>query len=256
MALPGLNDGGPTENKSPQEAAPMGSGDAAPCEYGPIDDRDRMELVAIRDKVQHGIRAIARDAIAIGEALLRAQKIVPRGFARWVTAECAMSVRSARNYMGAARLIQKEANLAVLPLTGLYPLAGKRTPPEVVHEVVERVKSGRVPSAAEIIQLIKCARPPSPRRKGVQDARLRPEPQSPLSAPAAQALLDPADAADLARLLIEQLGRTRATFIHNCLGSENGRELLQAALAQALHRLVAAGTGGIDLHIELSATEL
>jgi hypothetical protein len=75
-----------------------------------------------RTRIHTEIKNTAESALAIGRELnVVKKKTLPHGaFQAWVESECGFSLRTAQNYMRAARLVSKNANFARLPLNTLY----------------------------------------------------------------------------------------------------------------------------------------
>jgi hypothetical protein len=81
------------------------------------------------------IHAIQREAyIEIGNYLLAAKELLSHGsFGPWLQFESGMSMRSAQNYMNAARFVErKRATVALLPPAIVYALAAPSGPQDVL----------------------------------------------------------------------------------------------------------------------------
>jgi hypothetical protein len=114
-------------------------------DYSKIED----ETVAreLREAVSE-IRDIHRSAIAdVGNHLIRAKGHLPHGgFSQWAEVELNMTLRTAENYMNAARFLEgKPKSVSLLPPTTVYKLASLaalQAPPAVVKEVLDAAASG------------------------------------------------------------------------------------------------------------------
>ena len=72
-------------------------------------------------------------------------------FGKWLAAEFGWTDRTARNFMGAAKLVDgKSEKISVLPVSAIYKLAAPSTPETVRDAIVARVESGDIPSSREI----------------------------------------------------------------------------------------------------------
>lgn len=87
-------------------------------------------------------RGVMRASISeMGGLLLEAKTLVPHGkFAAWAQRELGISLRSAENYMAAARFLEgKSESVSHLPPAVIYRLAAPTAPPELVADVVAGV---------------------------------------------------------------------------------------------------------------------
>lgn len=121
------------------------------------------DLAAEARKIADKVRGKqTKEAVEIGRLLLKMKEPLGHGhFTDWVEAECDMSIRTAQNYMNAARWAAKNENvslLARLPLSVVYLLAGDIIPPEVERGVIDDYGANNGPSAAEVKRRIETAR--------------------------------------------------------------------------------------------------
>src|SRR5262245_8146423 len=95
----------------------------------------RQQATRIRERVRITTVAI----IEIGKDLLAAKQHFPGRFGEWIKAECGFTLRTAQNYMRAAKFAEAEGEIvSLLPPTIVYQLCAKGTPPELVDEVIDR----------------------------------------------------------------------------------------------------------------------
>jgi hypothetical protein len=77
-------------------------------------------------------------------------------FVQWVEAEFGFSIRTAENYMRAARFSEDKCEaIALLPPAALYRISAKNAPSELVQEVVARAASGAIVSDTDVIQMFR-----------------------------------------------------------------------------------------------------
>lgn len=103
-----------------------------------------------------------REIVEIGRLLIAVKRTLQRGqFMAWVEAECVFSLRSAENYMRAARFVdERNATVANLPPASLYRVSAKNAPPEAVNEVMALVATGQIIYDAEVTTILEsCNRP-------------------------------------------------------------------------------------------------
>jgi Protein of unknown function (DUF3102) len=94
-------------------------------DYGSLPLEKAQALRESRTRIHTEIKKTAESVIAIGRELIVVKKTLPHGaFQAWVSSECGVSLRSAQNYMRVARLADKNATVAFLPLGTLYCLGG------------------------------------------------------------------------------------------------------------------------------------
>lgn len=147
---------GPEVSPAPT-ATPPALGDnlraASMFDYSGLDpaaaDTLRGAAAAIRETL-HG------SVIDIGSRLIGAKELLDHGkFSDWAEAEIGLSVRSAENYMNAARFLAGKAKcVSLLPQGALYALAAPSTPPAVVADVLAEIERGAVPKVADIRERI------------------------------------------------------------------------------------------------------
>jgi hypothetical protein len=107
------------------------------------------------------IGAIVRSSfIDVGNHLLRAKALLPRGeFGRWVEAELSMTLRSAENYMQAARFVSDKPEIvSQLPPTVLFALSAPTAPTTAVNEILAAAERGAMPPRKEIMATLRDAK--------------------------------------------------------------------------------------------------
>jgi hypothetical protein len=103
-----------------------------------------------------------REIVEIGRLLIAVKRTLQRGqFVAWVEAECVFSLRSAQNYMRAARFVdERNATVANLPPASLYRVSAKNAPPEAINEVMALVATGQIIYDAEVTTIFEnCSAP-------------------------------------------------------------------------------------------------
>jgi hypothetical protein len=119
------------------------------------------ELQAQAARIKARIKKTTADIVDIGRDLLkvREEHLVDHGqFMNWVEAEIGISIRCAEDYMGAAKLCDKFATVAILPPATVYRLAAKSTPPAVVDAVVAKTEQGEMVPARVVVNMIEVAK--------------------------------------------------------------------------------------------------
>lgn len=128
----------------PKPCEPFDYGEVAPDVAAAL----RAQAFRIRDMVTVTTSAIIRignDLIAVKQAL------EPGKFRGWIESECGFSVRTAENYMGAARLAEgRNATVAFLQPATVYRLAAKSAPAEIVNAVLQRAEQGETVSDRDV----------------------------------------------------------------------------------------------------------
>ena len=102
----------------------------------------RNDLEQLAASIRERLRTSSRDAIEIGNDLLKAKKTLGHGrFLPWIKDNFGMSERTAERYVALAmRLGSNSDTLSDLPLTILHKLAAPSTPDAVI-EIAARLKS-------------------------------------------------------------------------------------------------------------------
>ncbi len=103
-------------------------------------DELRMITEVIRARVRHW----SDDVIEIGKDLSTVKGQLPHGdFQDWVEGQLGMTIRTAQNYMSAAKLVEaKGETISLLPPATIYLLASKATPDEITDRVVAALEAG------------------------------------------------------------------------------------------------------------------
>ena len=128
-------------------------------DYASLDHLTAKKARDAAGRIQARDASMRRDAIEIGRDLLLVKAQLDHGqFLRWLKAEFDWSERSAQNYMGAAALVTKSANVADLPITTIYKLAAPSTPDATREAIIDRLDAGERLSRREIADKIYEAR--------------------------------------------------------------------------------------------------
>jgi hypothetical protein len=130
----------------------------------------RKQAARIRDRIRTTTAAI----IAIGDDLRAVKDDLEHGqFCRWVEHACGFGLRSAQNYMAAAKFAEgKSATVAHFAPATVYKLAAKNAPAEVVNEVISRAEVGEIMPDSRVTEMIADARAEARRAKA--EAKLSP----------------------------------------------------------------------------------
>jgi hypothetical protein len=141
---------------------PSGTGViGTPCggsfNYGDLSTDLATALRGRATRIREKARATTLGIIAIGQDLLAAKKELARGqFLIWAETECGLSIRTADNYMRAAKFAAtfmesgKLETVSNLPAALIYKLGAKSTPPEIIGEVISVAESRGVVSEGAV----------------------------------------------------------------------------------------------------------
>ena len=118
------------------------------------DDRD----AALAEHAE-AIRTIGKravdDIIEIGRRLIKAKALCGHGkWLPWLEREFGWTDKTAQRFMSVADKSDKLSNLEV-PISGLYMLARRDTPPEVVEAVAERTARGETTKVVDVQRMLK-----------------------------------------------------------------------------------------------------
>jgi Protein of unknown function (DUF3102) len=166
-----------------------GCGHEKPFDYASLMPEQVQAVRACGVRIRTETRRIAESIITIGRELIAVKKTLRHGaFAAWVKSECGFSVRSAQNYMRVARLADKNATVAHLPLATSYRLWGRRTTRRMLTAVAELAADGKESTEAEVERLYKMFRDSKARRtrRLAQNADIRKSKDNPCSELAAK----------------------------------------------------------------------
>jgi hypothetical protein len=103
-------------------------------------------------RIREGLRNTVNNIIEIGRDLLAARGQLEHGhFGKWVEAEFPFTLRTAQNYMNAARLEAESETVSLLPEKIVRLIAAKSTPPEIRDQVLASAAAGETikPKAVE-----------------------------------------------------------------------------------------------------------
>jgi hypothetical protein len=116
--------------------------DAEHFDYESLLPEDAQAVRTARARIRIPIKQTTTALITIGVELRVVKKILGHGLEYWVRYDCPFSIRAAQNYMKLARLADKNASVALLPVGTAYRLSGKRVSRRLFDDVVERASSG------------------------------------------------------------------------------------------------------------------
>ncbi|CAN5228496.1 hypothetical protein BH10PLA2_BH10PLA2_37870 [soil metagenome] len=98
--------------------------------------------------------------IDTGHDLMRASEILPHGkLGPWLKNNFGWSLSTARNFMNAAKLIDKDAKFALLQPSAVMALSAPSVPQAVCDDVLTALGAGSRPNVAEIKNKIRAAQP-------------------------------------------------------------------------------------------------
>jgi hypothetical protein len=112
----------------------------------------RAAIARIRARIRSARYEIGHDLIAIKSRMDHGT------FGNWVAAELGITLRTAENYMNAAKFVEgKSEKISILPPSAIYALAAPSAPAAIVQEVLAAVDAGTVIPVNEIRQKLNTA---------------------------------------------------------------------------------------------------
>lgn len=118
-------------------------------DYGVLHPEVAADARGAADRIRARLRSAWSAYIETGADLQAIKDRLGHGhFGKWLVAEFGMTVRTAENYMAAARFAEKYETVSHLPATTLYALAS--TPEVVCCDLIRRLESGEKIGGAEI----------------------------------------------------------------------------------------------------------
>jgi hypothetical protein len=107
----------------------------------------RAAIARIRARIRSARYEIGHDLIAIKSQMDHGT------FGNWIAAELGITLRTAENYMNAAKFVEgKSESVSLLPPSAIYALAAPSAPTEIVQEVLAAVDAGTLIPVNEIRQ--------------------------------------------------------------------------------------------------------
>jgi hypothetical protein len=135
-----------SENSIPPDHLPdmaVHRRDANGFDYRSLSSEDAQDVRECRSRICTEVMKTAATVIAIGCELIAVKKTLRHGaFGLWVESECGFSLGSAQNYMRVARLADKNATVAYLPLVTSYRMTGQRSSRWMLIAAAERAEDG------------------------------------------------------------------------------------------------------------------
>lgn len=99
--------------------------------------------------------------VETGSDLIRASEILPHGkLGPWLKENFGWSPSTARNYMNATKLVDKNAKVAELQPSAVMALSAPSVPASAIAEVLADLDAGRRPTVSEVKAKIASAKPP------------------------------------------------------------------------------------------------
>lgn len=134
--------------------------------YAALTSAEARKARKAADAIRASIKNAQQSYMDAGRELVAIKDAIPHGeFGKWLDAEFGMSVRTAQNYMNAFKLWQENETVSDLSPKAIYALAAPSTPLDVKKGILDRIKSGEVPSGNSIITEITAAK-----RKAAEEA--------------------------------------------------------------------------------------
>jgi hypothetical protein len=131
----------------------------------------RAAITRIRARIHSSLYEIGLDLIDMKSRMGHGK------FGRWVAAELSISLRTAENYMKAAKFVEgKSETVALFSPKAIYALAAPSAPPEVVQQVLAAADAGNLIPADEIRQRLSASaarRKPEPVKSGEPHKKAR-----------------------------------------------------------------------------------
>lgn len=131
-------------------------------DYSAEDPADAAKLRRYAPMLRNAYKQHVLAMIRVGETLILAKAAIKHGsFTDWIAGEVGFTLRTAENYMNAARHFREEERLEIissLQPTTVYELAAPSTPKPVRESILNRLKAGDNPGDKAIVAEIKTAR--------------------------------------------------------------------------------------------------
>lgn len=122
----------------------------------------RAAIAKIRARIRSARYEIGHDLIAIKSRMDHGT------FGNWIAAELGITLRTAENYMNAAKFVEgKSESVSLLPPSAIYALAAPSAPTDIVQEVLAAVDAGTLIPVSEIRQKLNTS--PDARRKDQEE---------------------------------------------------------------------------------------
>jgi hypothetical protein len=166
------------------------AGDNISFDYDTVGLDIATKLKAHAESIRARIRKSTEDIIEIGRDLLAAKEHVKRGqFDSWVEHQVGIPRRTAYAYIRVARLYEKSATVALLPLATVHRLAAPSAPPTVVDIVITKAAAGEIVPDAVVREMINEAKSLAAKERGESSTKVAGSPKptdGPLEPVAAQ----------------------------------------------------------------------
>lgn len=134
------------------------------------------DLRATPESIRKSIHKSLAKIVAIGNELIFANDKIEHGsFVPWVEKEIGIPIRTAQNYMNAARFAAEHKNeiISFLPPTTIYRLAAPGVPAEIVDHVLARAQAGEIVTDTVVRETIKDAKQKQQEAKKTERRALR-----------------------------------------------------------------------------------
>jgi hypothetical protein len=134
------------------------------------------DLRATSESIRKSIHKSLAKIVAIGNELIFANDKIEHGsFVPWVEKEIGIPIRTAQNYMNAARFAAEHKNeiISFLPPTTIYRLAAPGVPAEIVDHVLARAQAGEIVTDTVVRETIKDAKQKQQEAKKTERRALR-----------------------------------------------------------------------------------
>ena len=134
------------------------------------------DLRATAESIRKSIHKTLADIVAIGNKLIIANDKIEHGsFVPWVEKEIGIPIRTAQNYMNAARFAAEHKNeiISFLPPTTIYRLAVPGIPVEIVEHVLAHAQAGEIVTDTAVRETIKDAKQKQQEAKKTERRALR-----------------------------------------------------------------------------------
>ena len=137
-----------TSIKKPMSGSPLvieGSARLVPSfDYSTLADAKAVQVKAAAERIRRRVQKQFQSIAETGADLIAMKAILDHGqFGEWIASECAMSDRTARNYMSVSRSFEgKTATIADLPPATVYALASPTVTEETRAGLIRRMEDG------------------------------------------------------------------------------------------------------------------
>ena len=138
-------------------------------DYSILAPEIRERVVDAYYRIRACLKRTSEDVVTIGRLLLQVKEILGDRLDEWAQIEFGLSVSTVRRFMLAAKKAEVIPEIESLPPKVLYLLSEPSVPDALVHEVLEKSKTGQKVTAKEVEAAVRQARAAEERARQLED---------------------------------------------------------------------------------------